>query len=60
MKHHRLDVAAIAIGLASLGFSAVLMLASQLSDTLTQPILAVILAAAGAIGLLLSRAQTRK
>ena len=45
---------------ACLGFAATLMLAPQLSDTLIQPILAVILAAAGGIGLLLSRARPRR
>ena len=55
-----LDIATIAVGLDCLGFAATLMLAPQLSDTLIQPILAVILAAAGGIGLLLSRARPRR
>lgn len=54
----QLDTGATAIALAALGFGVVLLLAPQLSADAIQPILALVLAAAGAIGLILSRRRT--
>ena len=52
------DLAALAVGLAAVGFGIVLMVAPSLSAPFVQPILAVILVAAGTIGLLSSRGRT--
>ena len=52
------DLAARAVGLAAVGFGIVLMVAPSLSAPFVQPILAVILVAAGTIGLLSSRGRT--
>lgn len=57
MKQPPLDVAALAIGLTAVGFAVVLLLAGHISSPLIQPILAVILAAAGTIGLLATRGR---
>lgn len=58
MTRTSMDVAALAIGLAAIGFAVVLLLADHISSPLIQPILAVTLAAAGTIGLLASRGRT--
>lgn len=57
MTNPRIDVAALAVGLTAMGF-AVVLLAGQISASLVQPILAVILAAAGTIGLIASRSRS--
>ena len=57
MTRPPLDIAALAIGLAAVGFAVVLLVADHISSSLIQPILAVILAAAGTIGLLASRGR---
>lgn len=54
MTTPRMDVAALTVGLTAMGFGVVL-LAGQISAPFIQPILAVILAAAGTIGLLATR-----
>ena len=59
MNRPGIDAGAIALGLAAIGFGVVLVLAGQLSSAAIQPILAVILAAAGGIGLLINRGTTR-
>ncbi|WP_040282981.1 hypothetical protein [Tessaracoccus massiliensis] len=58
MNRPALDAAALAIGLAAMGFAVVLLLADHISSPLIQPILAVTLAAAGTIGLIASRGRT--
>lgn len=55
-----LDVATISLGLAALGFGIVLLFAPTIDTQLIQPILALILAAAGTIGLLLTRRRAKK
>lgn len=57
---NRIDAAAISLGLAAVGFGIVLLLAPQLAAPVIQPILALILAAAGTIGLLLTRGRSTK
>jgi hypothetical protein len=52
MRRH--DVAAIAIGLAAVGFALVLLLVDRLSPSAVQPALAIALAVAGAVALLFS------
>lgn len=56
----RIDVAALAVGLVAIGFAVVLFLAEHISADLIQPILAMVLAAAGMIGLLASRGGTHR
>ncbi len=58
MNRPPLDLAALAVGLAAVGFGIVLTVAPSLSAPFVQPILAVILVAAGTIGLLSSRGRT--
>ena len=58
MNRPPLDVAALAVGFAAVGFGIVLIVAPSLSAPFVQPILAVILVAAGTIGLLSSRGRT--
>ncbi|CAL8971137.1 hypothetical protein TESS_TESS_02338 [Tessaracoccus sp. O5.2] len=58
MSRPPLDLSALAVGLAAVGFGIVLITAPLLAAPFMQPILAVILAAAGAIGLLASRGRT--
>ncbi|NHB85599.1 hypothetical protein G7085_16055 [Tessaracoccus sp. HDW20] len=48
------------MGLATLGFATVLLVSRYIAAPAIQPILALILAAAGTIGLLLSRGRTNK
>lgn len=54
MSRPPLDLTALAVGLAALGFGIVLIASPSLSAPFVQPILAVILVAAGTIGLLCS------
>lgn len=56
----RLDVASISLGLVAVGFGVVLLLSQHIATPAIQPILALILAAAGTIGLLLTRGQSTK
>ena len=58
MNRPPLDLAALAVGLAAVGFGIVLMVAPSLSAPFVQLILAVILVAAGTMGLLSSRGRT--
>ncbi|HMS35780.1 MAG TPA: hypothetical protein PKA93_01345 [Arachnia sp.] len=60
MSRPTLDVGALALGLAAVGFGLVLVTASHLSAPFVQPILAAILIAAGGLGLLLSRVRPPK
>lgn len=56
-----IDAATIAIGIALVGFGIVTLLAPALAPVAVQPILALILAASGTVGLLLTRgAKTTK
>ena len=57
MNRPPLDLTALAVGLAAVGFGIVLIVSPSLSAPLVQPILAVILVAAGTIGLLCSRGR---
>ena len=50
MNRPPLDLAALAVGLAAVGFGVVLIVSPSLSAPFVQPILAVILVAAGTIG----------
>lgn len=59
MNRPSLDSGALALGLAAIGFGVVLLMAGQLSVGAVQPILAVVLAAAGGIGLLIHRGTSR-
>ncbi|AQP47758.1 hypothetical protein BW730_09905 [Tessaracoccus aquimaris] len=56
----RLDVASISLGLVAVGFGLVLLLSQHIATPAIQPILALILAAAGTIGLLLTRGRSTK
>ena len=58
MSRPSLDVGAIALGLSAVGFGVVCLFAPSLRSPFVQPILAVILVAAGTIGLLSSRGRT--
>ena len=60
MNRAPLDVATISLGLAGIGFAVVVFLANLISEPAIQPILALILAAAGTIGLLLSRGRRQR
>lgn len=60
MNRPPLDLAALAVGLAAVGFGVVLIVSPSLSAPFVQPILAVILVAAGTIGLLTSRGRTSR
>ena len=53
------QLATLAVGLAAVGFGIVLIVSPSLSAPFVQPILAVILVAAGAIGLISSRGRTK-
>lgn len=56
---NRLDIAAIAVGLAALGFAIMLIVSPTIAVHLIQPILAAILGAAGLIGLLMALPRSR-
>ena len=60
MNRPPLDLAALAVGLAAVGFGVVLIVSPSLSAPFVQPILAAILIAAGGLGLLLSRVRPPK
>ncbi|MFT3887415.1 MAG: hypothetical protein QM713_04535 [Arachnia sp.] len=60
MNRPTLDVGAIALGLAAVGFGLVLLFSGSLLASFIQPILAAILIAAGGVGLLLSRVHPSK
>lgn len=60
MNRPPLDLAALTIGLAAIGFGIVVVVAPLISAPFIQPILALILAAAGTIGLLASRGRTSR
>lgn len=54
------DVATISLGLATIGFGVVLLLAPLIPQPLIQPTLALALAAAGTIGLILTTGRKSK
>lgn len=56
----KLDVASISLGLVAVGFGVVLLLSPHIAGPAIQPILALTLAAAGTIGLLLTRGRSTK
>ena len=60
MSRPGLDVGAIALGMAAVGFGVVLLFSSLVLTSFIQPILAAILIAAGGLGLLLSRVRPPK
>ncbi len=60
MSRPTLDVGAVALGLAAVGFGLVLLFSGLLLTSFIQPILAAILIAAGGLGLLLSRVRPPK
>lgn len=57
MNRPPLDIATLSLGLACLGFACVVLLGPAIAAPAVQPILALILAAAGTIGLLLNRGR---
>lgn len=57
MKKPPLDIATISLGLATLGFAVVVLIGPAIAAPAIQPILALILAAAGTIGLVLNRGR---
>lgn len=58
--NNRVDVTALTIGLVGIGFGLALLFAPHISGAFIQPILAVIMAVAGTIGLFASRGRNRK
>ena len=60
MSRPPLDVGAVALGLAAVGFGSALLFAHLVTASFIQPILAAILIAAGGLGLLLSRVRPPK
>jgi len=60
MRKPPLDVAMVSMGLATLGFAVVLLISPSIAAPAVQPILALILATAGTIGLLLGRTNKFK
>lgn len=60
MPRPRVDVAAVSLGLAAVGFAVVVFVAPLLAAPAVQPILALTLAASGTMGLLLTRGHRQK
>ncbi len=60
MNRPPFDLAALAIGLTAVGFGIVVIVAPLIQAPFIQPILALVLAAAGTIGLIVSRGRTNR